>query len=131
MIRTIRAAAADRTRAVALPVFHNPSSPVKGRAARNPATSTVMTSSSHDSSISATVRTPRISAPRTSVNCTATAKTRQVTGMENHSLPSSSLRKLRPMTRNRAAPRNSSSQKAPVKPSDSTSCTPAFHAVSK
>ena len=36
-----------------------------------------------------------------------------------------------PMTRNRAAPRNSSSQKAPVKPSDRTNCTPAFQAVSK
>ena len=90
-----------------------------------------MTNSSQDNSISATVRTPRIRPPRTSVSCTATAKTRQVTGIENHSSLNRSLRKLRPMTRNRAAPRNSSSQKAPVKPSASTSCTPAFQAVSK
>ncbi|MNU95003.1 hypothetical protein D3C71_850060 [compost metagenome] len=127
----IRAAAADSTRAVALPVFHNPSSPVKGRAARKPATRTVMTSSSQDSSIRATVRTPRIRPLRTSVSCTATAKTRQVTGMANHSSLIRSDRKLRPMMRNSAAPRNSSSQKAPVKPSDRTNCTPAFHAVSK
>ncbi|MNX90892.1 hypothetical protein D3C86_1229580 [compost metagenome] len=90
-----------------------------------------MTSSSQDSSIRATVRTPRIRPLRTSVNCTAVAKTRQVTGMENHSSPIRSSRNRRPMMRNRAAPRNSSSQKAPVKPSDRANCTPAFHAVSK
>ncbi|MNF17747.1 hypothetical protein D3C80_2214390 [compost metagenome] len=59
------------------------------------------------------------------------AKTRQVTGMANHSSRVRCSRKLRPMMRNRAAPRNSNSQKAPVKPRDRTSCTPAFHAVSK
>ena len=127
----ISAPAADSTSDVALPVPHRPSKPVNGRAHRNPATSTVITSNSHDSSISATVRTPRISPSRTSVRCTATAKATQVMGMENHSRPIRSSRNFSPMIRNRAAPRNSRIQNTPVKPSDRASCTPAFHAVSK